>query len=1115
MILVTSPHFNFEFHPNGTLSRILHNNICLNLFPGNALESGPTNIFLRRLTSSGYEVHPLLGPESNAVCSLIESNTGDCLQSNGEWQGIAYSLSLRPSSSQAAWFWHVSLENKTTEEAQCDLLYIQDLGLADYGLIRLNEHYVSQYIDHQPLEHDEGGILLGSRQNLPMGQNHPWLLIGSLNKGSSFATDALDVFSLQKRLKKGHSALRTRLPGKRRQGEHSMAALQDSTVTLSPGETQNGGFFAWFEAHHPDATSESDLKYREKALALKEASPIEKTPLPRPQSHSRSLFCTSPYLSCLELSSEELEELFGKTRRNEERSSSGKLLSFFTADNEHIVLSEKEAQVLRPHGMILRSGSQMTPSESSLTSTVWMSGVFNSMLTQGHVSINRLLSTNHSYLSLFCSHGQRLFMEIAGSWHQLGTPSAFSMSLNECRWIYKHSGGLLEVTSKACLHEDKLDLRIEVQQGEAQRFLLSNHIALGGDDGITERKIAFEDSEQSVFIKVPKDSELAHRFPEKGFRLNYNAEQIETVSDDALLFEDKTSHQQAFLTLLSKPCKELQFSYFGELLEKAPEEEKETNWQTLAQSTRFRHTTASSPSTGITAISEILPWFVQNAFIHYLSPRGLEQYSGGGWGTRDVVQGPLEMLLSYQHESAIADILRTVFRNQNPDGDWPQWFMFFERERNIRPEDSHGDIVLWPLLALGEYLLSSGDKGFLDEELPFFHHEGENHAERASVREHLERARNLARARLLPESNLISYGNGDWNDSLQPNKESLKKELVSSWTVTLHYQSLQTLADAFSSLGLRQESESFYEEARGILEDFQKHLLPDGIVAGFLRDGDKRSYLLHPRDEVTGLHYSILPMIHGVISNMLNPEQARAHLRLIEEHLSGADGARLFDKPLEYRGGIQKNFQRAESSSFFGREIGLMYTHAHLRYAQALAHLGEAQKFFRALMLVNPIGLPEILGSAALRQSNCYYSSSDAAFSDRYEAFEQYDLVNTGEIPFEGGWRVYSSGGGIYVGLLHRCLLGVRKHGAELILDPVLPKELSGLEADITFENHPITLKFEVTQKGYAPSQLRLNGSDLEFARTQNPYREGGAKIGLSEFRSLLKDVNTLEITLS
>ena len=119
--------------------------------------------------------------------------------------------------------------------------------------------------------------------------------------------------------------------------------------------------------------------------------------------------------------------------------------------------------------------------------------------------------------------------------------------------------------------------------------------------------------------------------------------------------------------------------------------------------------------------AEIFPWFIHNALVHYLSPRGLEQYSGGGWGTRDVCQGPVELLLALGRFEPIRDLLCRVFRQQNTDGDWPQWFMFFDRERNIRPGDSHGDIVYWPVLALAQYLSATGDAGLLDETLPFFH----------------------------------------------------------------------------------------------------------------------------------------------------------------------------------------------------------------------------------------------------------------------------------------------------------------------------------------------------------------------------------------------------------
>ena len=55
-----------------------------------------------------------------------------------------------------------------------------------------------------------------------------------------------------------------------------------------------------------------------------------------------------------------------------------------------------------------------------------------------------------------------------------------------------------------------------------------------------------------------------------------------------------------------------------------------------------------------------------------------------------------------------------------------------------------------------------------------------------------------------------------------------------------------------------------------------------------------------------------------------------------------------------------------------------MYTHAHLRWAEALAHLGDAEAFLLALRQANPVGLRDAVPSARLRQANCYTSSSDA-----------------------------------------------------------------------------------------------------------------------------------------
>ena len=145
-----------------------------------------------------------------------------------------------------------------------------------------------------------------------------------------------------------------------------------------------------------------------------------------------------------------------------------------------------------------------------------------------------------------------------------------------------------------------------------------------------------------------------------------------------------------------------------------------------------------------------------------------------------------------------------------------------------------------------------------------------------------------------------------------------------------------------------------------------------------------------------------------------------------DDRLLAPRGARLFDAPLPYRGGPSLLFQRAETSSFFGREIGIMYMHAHLRYAQMLAHLGHAEAFLQALMQAHPITLRDRVKGASPRQANCYYSSSDAAFPDRYVAQAEYGRVLAGEVALDGGWRIYSSGPGIALGLVIGSLLGLR-----------------------------------------------------------------------------------------
>ncbi len=1107
---VSSPAgLSLQLNSNGSIRRMECGDIHINLFPGTEAEGGPTNIHLRQLGET-VESIPLLGPCSPATWHFDDRG----MTGQGQWRNIAFCIRLLISKGANAWFWHVELNNTGTESIRCDLIHTQDLGIAHYGAIRLNEYYVSQYIDHSPLTHPAKGVTIASRQNQSMGGHYPWTLIGSLGSAVSYATDALQFHVFSNRAGSAPAALTKGLPGTRLQHEHSMVCIQDEAIDLQPGQKSTRGFFTWFEADHPEATSDTDLAKIDAVLALPEAVCPSWSETAPDSPAAPSLFATAPWLETRDLTKKETRAFFGKNLQHEE-TDHGKCLSFFTDDGGHVVLKAKELEVLRPHGHILRSGSALVPDEASLTSTAWMGGVFHSMVTQGHVSINRFLSTCHSYLGLFRSHGQRIFVEIDGEWQLLGLPSAFSMKADTCRWIYQHDNGTIEVVSTAAETHHELRLSLKVLSGPPCRFLISHHIAMNGDDGLLPGKVVSEQIGHAIHVRAVADSDVGRRFPDGCFVIEPDSlTTIEEIGGDELLHPNKISNNEPFVCFLTAPSISAALTIRGNLVaSQAPQ--SPGFWQSISNTLSI--TTPGSEASALAAqrIAGIFPWFVQNSLVHYLSPRGLEQYSGGGWGTRDICQGPFELLLSLGYFDPIRELLCRVFRQQNPEGDWPQWFMFFERERDIRPGDSHGDIVYWPILALAQYLETTGDTSLLEEPLPFFQQDG--NGETATVLAHVDCALDLIRRRVIPGTVLAAYGHGDWNDSLQPAKPEMRKQLCSSWTVTLNYQTFITLANAFRKVGHDARATLLETEAAGILEAFQRILIVDKVIAGlvYFHPGGDNEALLHPRDHTTGISYSLLPMIHAIINDMLTPAQAAKHLTLIRKHLIGPDGAHLFDRPMAYQGGIQKNFQRAESASYFGREIGIMYTHAHIRYAEALARHGNTTEFFHALCQINPIAMRELIPSAATRQANCYYSSSDPAFADRYQAFAEYDKALRGEIPLEGGWRVYSSGPGLAVRLIMHCFLGLRVATDSLVVDPCIPPELDGLTARVNLSGRDIEVIYHTGKTGRSPQCVELNGTVLNFSHLTNRYRAAGLRIPIESWNKHLQDSkNRLVITL-
>ena len=224
--------------------------------------------------------------------------------------------------------------------------------------------------------------------------------------------------------------------------------------------------------------------------------------------------------------------------------------------------------MLRPHGHLLRTGDHLTPDEASLTTTVWMAGVFNALLTQGHVSINRLLSTTRSYLSLQRAHGQRIFVELDDGYHLLDVPSAWEVSPSACRWLYAHAGGLIEVrvTAPTNRHAIELGDRGPRRPAGALPAVATTSRSTATTAPRPCRSASRATRRGSSCGRSPTPTSAAASPTACFASIRRPAPTIEKVSRDALLFADGRSRRQPFLTVVTAPATRVGFRITGGLV---------------------------------------------------------------------------------------------------------------------------------------------------------------------------------------------------------------------------------------------------------------------------------------------------------------------------------------------------------------------------------------------------------------------------------------------------------------------------------------------------------------------------------------------------------------------
>ncbi|WP_434734435.1 cellobiose phosphorylase (plasmid) [Rhizobium sp. YTUHZ044] len=1037
--------------PNGTLFAIEYADdkgaVQINQIQGSPLYGGIGRLYLR-IGGAKPDVVEIVGPRADG--RFGHDATG--FSWSGKAGDISYTVRLELHPSETAWFWRVTFKHSKKGALPVDLVLVQDVGLGDRGFLMNSEAYASQYVDHHIADHETYGPVVMNRQNLKQsGARNPWLIQGCFDGAAAYATDAIQL--VQAKHRQGDllvGSFGTNLPSERRQQETACPAIQSKSFSV-PASGATASFFALFAADHPEASSDADLS-RLDGFAAPESAAAD----PEAAAAVRSLLQDAPLLEAEALDLKAIRRLYPE-RTLEERAH-GRLLSFFVPDgvlNRHVVLRDKEFIVARRHGAIVRSGQNMLLDDSTLAATCWMQGIFAAQLTIGNTSFHKLFSVSRDPYNLMHASGLRIMADLDAGWRLLAVPSAFEMGLSDCRWIYQCRDRRIIVTAIASGEDAAMQWSVSVG-GKPCRFLVFGHVVLGEREYDAGGQIEFDPGRKRISFRPDPAWLWGERYPDAVYWLvSSTPDAIEEIGGDELLYADGAARNGAFIALKSRPTLALSFAVVGSMTDAEEAERLARRYEAgvtdeamLAPASAFwrnvvRGMRIDNPSPDLAAQTTLLPWLAHDAIVHLSVPHGLEQYTGAAWGTRDACQGPIEFLLAYEHDREAREVVKTVFSEQYLEGgDWPQWFML-EPYANIRAGDSHGDVIVWPLKALCDYIEATGDLAILDEKVSWRDEKTmQNAPEADAIASHVEKLLDTVRTQFIPGTHLIRYGEGDWNDSLQPADPHLRDWMVSSWTVALLYEQFVRYSAILRRRGQSGKAKALRQIATAMRRDFNRHLVRDGVVAGYgifdpAHDGVE--LLLHPSDKRTGLSFSLISMTQAMLGKLFTPAQRRHHMRLIEEHLLFPDGVRLMEKPASYAGGPETLFRRAESSSFFGREIGLMYVHAHLRYCETLALEASAEELWKAVAIVNPIAVTTVLPHASLRQRNTYFSSSDAAFHDRYQAADDWARVKAGKIAVDGGWRIYSSGPGLYTRSFVENILGFKRRFGRRRRKPLLP----------------------------------------------------------------------------